>query len=261
MFKSFRRARGQTGGSSIRPETATTDNMPHPYNSSGGSPHKSFNTDVNTAYTNQPLDAMELTHVYGLPGGLQHPPPPFDGAVSPQSSLHKPIAWASDVEDRPRSKDSFGSHQMAKRQFSFQNVFHRNRAASAASTSDHGHALPRKPLGARTGSREHAIPGGIKNVTEEERMGLVKGDSNCSPLVQEPSEDEALFTRALTRESSGGDEDEKEAEAYEARRSRWSESSGKRRMDGDSRSGSEHDLLEYQDVMGKKGGGAGGAFI
>lgn len=71
---------------------------------------------------------------------------------------------------------------MAKRQFSFQNVFHRNRGDSEASAS----GSTRRPVSSRSrkGSRDgtKTAPDG----TEEERLGLVKGDSSL--LMRIPSD-------------------------------------------------------------------------
>jgi hypothetical protein len=68
-------------------------------------------------------------------------------------------------------------HQ-AKRQFSFNNVFHRNRGDSEASASGSKRPVSRN---SRKSSRDgtKAAPG-----TEEERLGLVKGDSNHLMRIQ-----------------------------------------------------------------------------
>ena len=75
-------------------------------------------------------------------------------------------------------------HHMAKRQFSFQNVFHRNRGDSEASASGSRRPVSRNSRkSSRDGSK--AAPG-----TEEERLGLVKGDSGHLMRVQSHGSDE-----------------------------------------------------------------------
>ncbi|MCJ1389841.1 hypothetical protein MMC18_002698 [Xylographa bjoerkii] len=216
-------------------------------------PYKGIDTNVDTGYSHQPDGAMELRHVYGLPPGLQ--PPTLDGSTSPDprtGALRRPVMWASDVEDHTRSTSSLAANTppgAARRQFSFQNVFHRNRSESAADD-----APPRRGIGSRTTSKEHSIPG-IKTATEEERLGLVKGDSNSmlrrhgDHTDSEPSSS----TSDLAME-------EKDTEGYDAHRQRRSKKS--RGDDSDS----EPDLLNrpyFHDGDNKKGSGGlvGGAFI
>lgn len=268
FLKSFRRPRARSAlnpGQTLSSEPPTIP-YPHPFAQSNPedlsvAPYNGLNTGVNTHYSNQPDGAMELGHIYGLPPSLQKHG--LDGAAtSPASSSpSRPIAWAADVEDRPRSADSRGSHHpgsTAKRQFSFQNVFHRHKPGDSGDSAQLHSRKPvsRQGLGSRQGSKEHGIPG-IKNATEEERLGLVKGDSShMVPLVQEPSDDE-LDALGKRREDDVGD---KEMEAYEARRQRWGGGAGK----GDSEeSGSEGELMDakYQELGGRgagRGGGGGG---
>jgi hypothetical protein len=71
---------------------------------------------------------------------------------------------------------------IAKRQFSFQNVFGRNRSESTGEASGSRRPVSRH---SRKGSRE-----GKANATEEERLGLVKGDStNLLPIASHISEE------------------------------------------------------------------------
>ena len=138
--------------------------------------------DEDTAYHPPLADgAMEMGHVYGIPQGLQRSP------SSSERQNARPIAWAQNVSDRPSaSQGSLAAPtpppHNTKRQFSFQNVFHRNRSnppASPDSPAEPSHRpSSRLGLGSRHGSKEHSIPG-IKTATEEERLGLVKGDSNA----------------------------------------------------------------------------------
>lgn len=93
--------------------------------------------------------------------------------------------------DRPSSSTpSLGPPKppphIAKRQFSFQNVFGRHRGESG------GEASLKRPVskGSRKGSRDG------KTATEEERLGLVKGDSRVLlpiPSAEDVERDGALY--------------------------------------------------------------------
>ena len=245
-------------------------------------PYKGFDSDISTQYSHNPDGAMELDHVFGLPPALQHPahdPSGGSSRISPSAagttSHGKPIMWAADVEDHMRSKASpaprpppHGSSG-AKRQFSFQNVFHRNKPTP----SDDGHSVSRKGLAPRQSSKEHGIPK-LKTATEEERLGLVKGDSShMLPQIEHQSDDdEAYFlqgSRNVTGSSMGTDlgSAEKEAESYDGQSRPWG---GRSRGVGES-SDSELDPLEgveykdkeleYRRPGGGSSGGGGGAFV
>ncbi len=153
--------------------------------------------------TDQVLTAMEMDHVYGLPPSLRRPggdgasdiPGHFGSPTEYTGAGGKPITWAESVESRPSSsRPSLGPTpppHSAKRQFSFQNPFHRHKPDSPT-TYDSTHYRPssRLGIGSRGSSKEHAIPG-IKSSTEEERLGLVKGDSKniiASPDFSEEPE-------------------------------------------------------------------------
>jgi hypothetical protein len=95
---------------------------------------------------------------------LPHPSPLHDREDSGES-LHAP---------RPPA-------HIAKRQFSFQNVFGRNRTDSTGEASSSRRPTSRH---SRKGSE------GKANATEEERLGLVKGDStNLLPIASHISEE------------------------------------------------------------------------
>lgn len=120
-----------------------------------------------------------------------------DGAADNQSDKYKPdlqedtsykpheptiqFAPAPHLEDRQHSGSSLAPPRppphTAKRQFSFTNVFHRRR-------SDSPGADGKRPTSrsSRKSSRDHNVRG-----TEEERLGLVKGDSQV--LLPIPSHD------------------------------------------------------------------------
>ncbi|KAI9676477.1 MAG: hypothetical protein M1817_000635 [Caeruleum heppii] len=133
-------------------------------------------------------DTDQHLHVYGLPQGLQMPRQDLSGRSSRVSPTHEtgPIKWAEDVgEERTRSASSITPKtppHTAKRQFSFQNVFHRNREPSAHDgPSDSAFTIrpvSRPGISSRLGSKDHSRSHS-KTGTEEERLGLVKGDSNA----------------------------------------------------------------------------------
>ena len=235
-----------------------------------------------TAYP--PTDgAMELSHVYGLPPGLERR---GDGSTEARyTSAPGHISYSNDVgRDRADSRSSLAPHpppHSAKRQFSFQNVFHRHSPKPDAPPFESSHAatrpIPRKSLSSRQGSKDHNIPG-IKSATEEERLGLVKGDSSAMlPLPDYPSDEEDW---QLERSRKGGGappitaspitEEEKEVEDYERRRQSWEDSidspellsvrSGAKK-EGDN----ERDLKDWEARGGGGGGGGrggrGGAFV
>jgi hypothetical protein len=86
-------------------------------------------------------------------------------------------------QDRQTSRDSLAPPRppphTAKRQFSFQNVFFRHRSDSTGEASE----PPKRPSGWNSRKSSRHSPGG----TEEERLGLVKGDSQV--LLPVPSHD------------------------------------------------------------------------
>lgn len=85
--------------------------------------------------------------------------------------------------------------QPAKRQFSFQNVFSRNRTDSTGEAS--GSRTRPTSRHSRKSSRE-IKSGGPGGATEEERLGLVKGDSsNLLPIISRTSDEEDDIDRDL----------------------------------------------------------------
>jgi hypothetical protein len=143
------------------------------------------------------------SHVVGSTGvGMKNLPPiPTDGASDvsdkdsykqnmAQDTSYKPVdphIQFAELPHPPQSASGDSLHaprppaHIAKRQFSFQNVFHRNRAESTGESS-------RRPTSrhSRKGSREGKTAG-----TEEERLGLVKGDStNLLPIPSHGSDEQ-----------------------------------------------------------------------
>lgn len=158
--------------------------------------YRGNDTPTPTQPTSHPTGATEMSHVFGLPQPLYR----NDGGDATDGSgplsteqRARPITWADTVqneESRPKSSLAPNSPiHTAKRQFSFQNVFHRHK--NDASTES-GHAVrppSRLGLGSRQGSRDKSSK--TKSATEEERLGLVKGDSSSAlPLPDYTSDDE-----------------------------------------------------------------------
>lgn len=149
------RSRGKSQSSTNPP--VSLSNL-EPISSDGASDKDSYTRAMQTDTSYKP---HETTIHFGT---LPHPPHPGQ-------------------HDRQSSGDSLRPPKppphTAKRQFSFQNVFGRNRAQSGGEQSITGRPTSRS---SRKSSREDK--GGA---TEEERLGLVKGDS--SALLPIPSRD------------------------------------------------------------------------
>ncbi|EEY17360.1 conserved hypothetical protein [Verticillium alfalfae VaMs.102] len=81
----------------------------------------------------------------------------------------------------------------AKRQFSFQNIFKRGQTSSSAVEADDELPHPPRSAGHLTrfglGSRGNSTPQ-VKNATEEEQAGLVKGDSRSMPALPRYDDDD-----------------------------------------------------------------------
>ncbi len=211
-----------------------------------GSEYPNTATMTGTSYkedgTITTSEPMEMSHVYGLPPGLQS-----DGVDGPGGSgwastgQHgQPLAWADSVgQERGKSRGSLAPEpppHTAKRQFSFHNVFHRPKNESVDSTHSH-RPTSRLGLGSRHSSKDLTLPGmKSKNATEEERLGLVKGDSTAMlPLPDYASDDDGdwqIEGRTETKTNTAASRprassaaipihEEQELEEYEDRRGNW----------------------------------------
>lgn len=126
--------------------------------------------------------AMEMEHVYGLPPNFRG----ADGAGDVDTEYHgkydgKHILLAEEIRPVASRGSSLAPTPPphAKRQFSFSNVFNRHKhdaPSSSEATHEHHRPLSRLGVGSRRSSKEPTTPG-LKTATEEERLGLVKGDS------------------------------------------------------------------------------------
>lgn len=159
------------------------------------------------------------SQIYGLYQGTN---PPADGAqdvdtsYKPQTSGGKQIHWAGDVTGHERERTSsktsslapppptpppHGNTSQAKRAFSFQNVFHRNKSNAS---EDGARPTSRGALSFKSRHSDHHPE------TEEERLGLVQGDtSKRLPKYEEVPEvedsDEWQVTSSPERLPIGGD--------------------------------------------------------
>jgi hypothetical protein len=137
-------------------------------------------------------------HIYGLPPGLQGGRNQ-SGTHSPRSKpLPKHPQDQSPAIGSPK-KDSLAPERpehSARRQFSFTNVFHRNsKTPERPNSSDPNYTstaayrpTSRAGIGSRSASStSHEQKRAMKTATEEERLGLVKGDSHAALLQEEHS--------------------------------------------------------------------------
>lgn len=125
--------------------------------------------------------AMEMEHVYGLPANLRGVDDAGDVDTEYHGTHGKHILLAEEIRPVTSRGSSLAPTPPphAKRQFSFSNVFNRHKHDAPTSsdiTHEHHRPLSRLGLGSRQSSKEHSTPG-LKTATEEERLGLVKGDS------------------------------------------------------------------------------------
>ncbi|TVY86324.1 Magnesium transporter, partial [Lachnellula willkommii] len=121
-----------------------------------------------------------------------------------------------------------------RRQFSFQNVFRRDSQAQPQPHGDAEEPPSRSPMIRNHMGRKHSGGASIKGATEEERLGLVKGDTSTGHLPSLPSYDgeddesdewpSVEKQRELTpprRESPTSEKGLGEAEYYESQKRKW----------------------------------------
>lgn len=138
-------------------------------------------------------DSQDTNHRYGLPIGLRDYKTEYEGAGG-ETDRHIKIV----EELRPSSKGSLSvgptpPPHSARRQFSFQNVFRKGQTNDEENISVPQSRSPmiRKGLSARKGSHSSVV----KGATEEERLGLVKGDTKTGrqpvlPAYEDPEEED-----------------------------------------------------------------------
>ncbi|KAJ5368831.1 uncharacterized protein N7496_008591 [Penicillium cataractarum] len=131
---------------------------------------KSLSANIDTEMTNR-KSAVD-TEYYGA-GGLE---PPFRPGGRERSDTPRSISWADEKadEDRPQTHHALEPPYAARRQFSFNSMFNRRKAQSTPTSPKRTASPPRGIL-----RRNHGIDGD-KSATEEERLGLVRGDSRTA---------------------------------------------------------------------------------
>jgi hypothetical protein len=133
-------------------------------------------------------------HIYGLPSGLRRPhdqPPSSARSHLTPSSAGTHMQWADGADDgaeqravTPKSPMLGTPPATAKRQFSFQKVFGRSKTSqpyddeAADAPTSTIRPVSRKGIGSRHSSNPSHSRIGSKGATEEERLGLVKGDGS-----------------------------------------------------------------------------------
>ncbi len=126
------------------------------------------------------------SHVYGLPQGLRDHKTAYEGAGSQR------IHFIDSFSERTGSRGSLGPvppPHSARRQFSFHNVFRKGQAPAPDEPYVGRIGVPRIGLGSRQSS---ASSSHVKGATEEERLGLVKGDTSNTELPQYEEEDDGM---------------------------------------------------------------------
>ncbi|KAK1585517.1 magnesium transporter NIPA-domain-containing protein [Colletotrichum navitas] len=132
-----------------------------------------------------PYYGKSREHVYGLPADSQGD---FEytgaGGVSDQRAASRGSALSGASSHLAPTPPPHS----AKRQFSFTNVFKRHHTdAPHQEGEEPSHIRPTSRYG--LGSRGYSSPQ-VKNATEEERLGLVKGDSHSMPPLRRYDADE-----------------------------------------------------------------------
>ncbi|OLN98072.1 Magnesium transporter NIPA2 [Colletotrichum chlorophyti] len=131
-----------------------------------------------------PYYGKSREHVYGLPVGAHDGSMEYTGAAGVYD--RRAVSQGSDFSGASSHLAPTPPPHSAKRQFSFTNVFKRHHGDAAPQEEEHHHR-PTSRYG--LGSRGYASPQ-IKNATEEERLGLVKGDSHSAPTLPRYDDDD-----------------------------------------------------------------------
>ncbi|PQE31243.1 DUF803 domain membrane protein [Rutstroemia sp. NJR-2017a WRK4] len=172
-------ARGKSITSPTTPNPITHSPMhPVPLTEISLPPYKGSDENANAYYGHD----ENTGHTFGLPPGLQDHKTEYTGAgngrhitiledpVRPQTPAH---TFQSGLAPTPPPHS-------ARRQFSFQNVFRKGTSSQADGPHEKVSSPPaRQRMGSRHGSNSSVV----KGATEEERLGLVKGDTR----TQSPS--------------------------------------------------------------------------
>jgi magnesium transporter len=174
---------GQTMQSPLHPVPLTEINVHH-----GKS-----DTPI-TRYGPGSLEEAE-EHIYGLPAGLRKEQDKAAGIPAAFSPRSKPLPAKP-----PPSPSGLNPTQPARRQFSFTNFLNRN---SRTPTDGDDRPPTRTGIGSRGDSQDQRRA--LKTATEEERLGLVKGDSHIalhSEKSHSPERARPLMGRSHSQSSS-----------------------------------------------------------
>jgi magnesium transporter len=182
------------------------------------------------AVPKQHEDGSTFAQGYGLPAALKTE---YEGSGRVHFDSDSRQASKGSLASSAIPPDATPTHS-ARRQFSFQNVFkrHQQQAAPpspmAAGAPVYDEPRPRSRPGITT--RGYSSPQ-VKGSTEEERLGLVKGDSHSMPALPRFSED-----------------DGEDADPYSdtARYGRGITGTPPRRGSGDEKAGSPSELDQYE---------------
>lgn len=155
-------------------------------------------------------------HIYGLPEGLKHEDTSYDphtgGTHIHFQETERPSSKASGLlsppPPTPPPHAGSGGSGGTRRQFSFQNPFHKRGPSGEASTSRPvsrgGHSF--------TGRSKSNTATSNDGITEEERLGLVHGDSNNAinlvrtespPSYSDPEEEWQITGNSPPRQQAG----------------------------------------------------------
>ncbi|KAL8779115.1 MAG: hypothetical protein Q9213_007104 [Squamulea squamosa] len=161
-----------------------------------------------------PMYPVPLTDVNILPyKGADHPlhPPQADGSADAKvvfalpQGLESPQTTSDDALRRLAPPSHHQSQNTlaptppphsAKRQFSFQNAFKRRKSDARPESSGSAKPVSRSGLASRSGNKNPLT----KSATEEERLGLVKGDSTTS--LPPPDYDDGEWQMDSNRKSA-----------------------------------------------------------
>ena len=127
-----------------------------------------YKGESHSPYRPQFDGTTETSHVFGLPPELASP------RDTPNDAIRR-LAPPTHQQSQNNLAPTPPPHS-AKRQFSFQNVFHRRKSDARPGSGDSVRPTSRNGLASRPGTRGLTN----KSATEEERLGLVKGDSTNS---------------------------------------------------------------------------------
>lgn len=143
--------------------------------------YKGQGDDSDNAYYGH--DPNQEDHVYGLPVGLRDHKTEYEGAggerhITIAEDAHSQRTGSRGSSLHPGSVGPTPPPHSARRQFSFQNVFRKGQAQAQAQPAPENHQpQSRSPMIRKgRGTRKTSGPQ-VKGATEEEQLGLVKGDT------------------------------------------------------------------------------------